>query len=138
MINPVMRTFLLSPLARVVSKPIVLLQFAGRKSGRTYRIVVGWHDLDGGKVVFSPAPWTVNFRGGAAVSVTAAGKRSSGTGTLIEDAEIVAAALQEVLDSGTKPRDLGLLVPHGHRVTALDVRTTRRAMIRLDLAATTP
>ena len=132
-VNPVVRSLVMSPVGRVMPIPVAVLQFAGRKSGRTYRVVVGWYDVDSANVVFSSGRWGVNFRGGIPVVVIHRGRRLHGTGMLVEDPERVARALQRVLDSGVSARQLGLRVPRGHRLTAEDIRATKRGMIRFDL-----
>jgi hypothetical protein len=134
-INPLFRGVLTSPLGRRVNGPFAVLEFRGRRTGRTYRIVVGWHDLDGRHLVFTPARWRLNFTDGAPVTVTAGGRRQVGTGTLISDPEAVASAMQGVLDAGTRPRDLGLNIAPGHRVTAADMSATGREMIAVELGA---
>jgi hypothetical protein len=130
--NPIMRVFLGSSLGRLARQSAVL-RFAGRRSGRTYRIVVGLHDVDGVPVVFTPARWRVNFRGGAPLIVTHRGRTLAGSGTLIEDPEAVAAAFQRVIDDGVAPRLLGVGVESGHRMTAQDMRAIGRAMVRVEL-----
>jgi hypothetical protein len=132
-LNPVVRTLIGSPAGRLIT-PLVVLRFTGRRSGRAYAIVTGWHAVGGARVVFSPALWRLNFRGGRPVTVVHGGRRLAGTGTLVEDAEVVAAALQEALDAGSTPTLLGLRIEAGHRVTPDDVRAVGRDMIRLDLA----
>jgi hypothetical protein len=134
-INPLFRGVLTSPLGSRVNGPFAVLEFRGRRTGRTFRIVVGWHDLDGRHLVFTPARWRLNFSDGAPVTVTTGGRRRTGTGTLISDPEAVASAMQGVLDAGTKPRDLGLNIAHGHRVTAADMATTGREMVAVELGA---
>jgi hypothetical protein len=130
--NPIMRVFLGSSLGRLARRS-ALLRFAGRRSGRTYRIVVGLHDVDGVPVVFTPARWRVNFRGGAPLTVRHRGRTLTGSGTLIEDPEAVAAAFQRVIDDGVAPRLLGVGVESGHRLTAQDMRDVGRAMVRFEL-----
>jgi hypothetical protein len=133
-VNPLVRALLTGPLARVMPSSLVVLRFNGRKSGREYRIVVGWHDVGGGrKAVFSPARWRSNFRDGAPVTVAHSGGTENGTGTLVDDPEAVAPALQHAIDSGSTPRALGLHVDPGHQITPDDVRASGRAMVRLDL-----
>ena len=127
-----MRVFLGSWLGRLAPQN-ALLRFAGRRSGRAYRIVVGLYELDGVPVVFTPARWRLNFRGGAPVTVTHRGRTITGTGTLIEDPEAVAAAFQRVIDGGVRPRLLGVRVEAGHRLTAQDIRAIGRTMVRLEL-----
>jgi hypothetical protein len=131
--NVVLRAVLNSPLRKLVRPSLAVLEFKGRKSGRAYRIPVGWHVVDGSRVVFTPAGWRVNFRDGGPVTVAHRGGRASGTGTLVEDPAVVADGLQQALDGGSTPSLLGLKVEKGHRVTAEDAVASGRSMIRLEL-----
>jgi hypothetical protein len=132
-LNRGLRPLLRSRLGRVVPAPLVVLRFAGRRSGRPYEIVVGWHDVGGTRAIFTPATWRLNFRGGAAVSVIRDGRTLTGTGTLVEEPDEVARGIQQALDSGSTPNLLGISVDAGHQITPDDVRATGRAMIRLEL-----
>lgn len=132
-INVALRPLLKSRLGRVVRAPVVVLRFGGRRSGRVYEIVVGWHDAGGTRAVFTPATWRLNFRDGAPVAVMRAGRTLTGTGTLVEDPEEVARGLQQAIDAGSTPSLLGINVDAGHRITPEDARATGRAMIRLEL-----
>ena len=129
-LNPVLRTVLRTPLGRVV-RPFVLLDFTGRRSGRSYRVPAGWHEVDGVTFVLSPARWRGNFAGGAPVTVHRRGSVQKMTGTLVTDPSQVATAIQSLLDSGAAPRTVGLDVPTGHHITASDVVAVDRAMIEL-------
>jgi hypothetical protein len=137
-VNPVLRSLLMSPAPRVASVPLTVLRFTGGKSGHDYRIVVGCYELDGCRVVFTAAGWRLKFRGTAPLWVAARGRWREGTGTLVEDPEVVAAALQRLLDGGASPAELGLRVARGRRITADDVRASGRAMIRLELDGSPP
>ena len=128
LMNPVLRVVLRTPLGRLV-RPFALLEFDGRRSGRRFRVPVGYHESANGRVVFTPAPWRVNFRGGTPVTVHFRGRREELTGRLDDDPERVAAALQMLADRGA----LGLVgvdVPAGHRIGAADVQALDRALIR--------
>jgi len=132
-INPIFRTLLKSPLARFAPPGIVLLKFAGRRSGREFEIVTGWHEVDGERLVFSPARWPVNFTGGAPAEVIRGSMHLRGTGTLVRDPEAIAPRLnQAVAQAGA--RNIGLKMSPGHTITPDDVRTIGRKMIVLDLA----
>jgi hypothetical protein len=132
-INPIARTVLLSPAARLMPEAMAVLEFTGRRTGRTYRIVVGSHEAPGGvRLVFTSARWAENFRGGAPATLAGQGPRRTSTGTLVEDPEVVASAYQAVFDDGAPPRALGLELPDGHRMTAEDVRAVHRVMIRIE------
>jgi hypothetical protein len=91
---------------------------------------VGWHHADGVTVVFTPAPWRVNFSAGAPATVHHRGRTQPMTGMLVTDPAQVARSLESVLASGTSPRQVGLHVPSGHTITDSDVAATGRAMIR--------
>jgi hypothetical protein len=41
--NPVLRRLLPTPFGRVV-RPFALLEFAGRRNGRRYKVPVGWYE----------------------------------------------------------------------------------------------
>ena len=128
-LNPIMRVLLPTPLGRVV-RPFALLEFAGRRTDRRYRVPVGWHAVDGQPVVFTPAPWAVNFAGGISVTVRYRGRAQPMTGHLVTDADEVAAGLQSLFDGGTSPNKVGLRGPDGHKVSAADVHAVGRTMIR--------
>jgi hypothetical protein len=132
-INPIFRTLLNSRFASAAPPTFVVLRFTGRRTGRRYDIVVGWHEVAGERVVFSPSLWAVNFRGGRPVEVVRAPRRLRGTGTLVEDPELIAPKLQQVVE-GASPRDVGLKMRPGHRITPDDVRAVRRRMIRLNVS----
>lgn len=134
-LNPVMRIVLRTPFGRLV-RPFALLEFDGRRSGRRYAVPVGWHDFDGGPVVCTPAPWRVNFRDGIPVTVRFRGHRRELTGTLDDDPDRVAAALQSLADRRGSLRPVGIEVSPGHRITAADVLALDRALIRFTTRGT--
>jgi len=127
-LNPLMRAVLRTPLGRLV-RPFALLEFSGRRTGRRYRVPVGWHEIDGLALVFTPAAWRQNFADRTAVSVRYRGFTQQMTGKLVMDPAQVAANLQSLFASGASPRSVGLDVPEGHTITASDVAAVNRAMI---------
>ncbi|MDQ3739033.1 MAG: grhN [Actinomycetota bacterium] len=128
-LNPILRVVLRTPLGRAI-RPFALLEFTGRRSGRTYRVPVGWHSLGTGSAVFTPAPWRANFAGGIHVNVHHCGRRRSLTGTLEADLAHVATAMQSLADQRRGSlRSIGVTIPTGHRVTEADVRAVDRAVI---------
>lgn len=129
LMNPVMRVVLRTPLGRLV-RPFALLEFRGRGSGRLLRVPVGWHEIAGGPVVFTPSPWRANFRDGINVTVRYRGSRQELTGTLDDDPGHVAAALQSLADRRGSLRPVGIDLPAGRAVTAGDVRAVHRGLIR--------
>jgi hypothetical protein len=128
-VNPVILTLLRTPLSRAMGG-LAILQFAGRRSGSIRRVVVGWHDLDGQRVVFTPASWRANFAEPHDATVRWRGTTSRVSGTLDLDPGRVAAAIDRALATGTSARGLALRVTDGHHVTADDVVHVHRGMIR--------
>lgn len=129
LLNPVLRIVLCTPLGRLV-RPVALLEFDGRRTGRRYLVPVGWHQIGSGPVVCTPAHWRANFRDGIPVTVRFRGHRREFTGMLDDDPERVAAVLQELADRHGSLRRVGVDVPTDHRITAADVLTLDRALIR--------
>lgn len=129
LMNPAMRILLRTPLGRWV-RPFALIEFNGRRTGRRYCVPVGWHEIDNAYVVFTPAPWRANFRDGIPVTVTFRAQRRELTGTLDDDPEAVATALQTLAHRNGSLRPVGADVPPGHRITTADVAALDRALIR--------
>jgi len=129
-INPIFRALLRSPLARAAPPGIAVLSFRGRKSGRPYDIVVGYHEIDGERLVFSPARWPLNFRGGASYELRRGGMHATGTGVLVSDPEEIAPKLQAAVDRRSA-LDVGLKMGPEDRITPDAVRAVGRRMIRL-------
>lgn len=127
--NPILKVLLRTPLSRVI-RPLALVEFRGRRSGRRIRVVVGWHTLGGAPVVVTPASWRGNFTGGAPTTVRWRGRRQQYVGTLEDDPAEVATTINAVLHNGTSARALALHVPTGHVITDDDVVRTRRAIVR--------
>jgi hypothetical protein len=128
-VNPVLRRLLQSPIGRGLPG-LGVLEFTGRRTGRRYRVVAGWHEVDGQEFVVTPAPWRANFAGGAPLAVTHRGRTRTGRGELVRDPAAVAEAVQRLLGQGTSARALGMAVASGHRFTVADVVATRKALVR--------
>jgi hypothetical protein len=74
-INPFVRPMLGSPLHPLVSRRLMLLEYRGRTSGRTYTIPVGyvaWGDDE--VVAFTSRRWWTNLRDGRPVRVRLRGR----------------------------------------------------------------
>ena len=128
-VNPLMRIVLRTPLAGLI-RPLALLTFEGHRTARRRQIVVGWHLLDGSRVVVTPAAWRVNFAEARVATVRWRGHESAWVGSLETDPTVVAAVINQMLRSGASDRSLALRVPPDHTITAADINETRRAIIR--------
>ena len=131
-LNPVLRRLLRSPLAPRLPAPMAVLEYTGRRSGRAYATCVGVHELAGGPVVFTEAPWRHNFAGGREVAVRRGSRRRTGRGVLVEDPEAVLDALEQAVQR-VGPRGLAIAAPRGHVVTREDLRRLDRKLVRLEL-----
>ena len=130
-VNPLMRRLLKSPCAGVLPSAMAVLEFTGRRSGRSLSVPVGVHDLGDRRVVFTEAPWRRNFTGGRDVAVRRGPDRRECVGVLVEDAEAVTDALAEAV-ARFGARNLAILSPKGHRITRDDLKLLRRSMVRLE------
>lgn len=126
--NPVLRFALRSRLAPLLGG-FALARFRGRRTGRSYEVVVTWHELDGQVYVVTPARWRVNFAGGAPMTMRHLGVDVPGRGVLDTDPEVVADVVGRLLAKGESPRAFALTMPAGHRVTAADLAATDRAIV---------
>jgi len=139
-VNPAIKVLLRSPLHRPFSRHLMLLAFRGRKTGKTYEVVVGRHEVDGALLVPTGTTgrrWRLNFRGGTTAEVTLGGIRRRGWGELIEEPDEVARIHQLLLGRiGLKnARRLGLRVNVNREPTddELKVPLTGRGVIRIEL-----
>ena len=87
--NPALRYLLRTPLGGPL-RGFMVLNFAGRKTGRPYSIPVSAHRIDGTLYALAGAPWKLNFRGGAPAEVVYGGQTRPMRGELIEDGAVVA------------------------------------------------
>jgi len=115
--NSVLRRLLRTPLGRALPD-FMVLNFAGRKSGRQFSIPVSAHVIDGSLYALANAGWKVNFRGGKPARVVRGGKETAMRGDLIEDPDVIAdlchrtatkyGASKAQRNMGLKFRDAGL------------------------------
>jgi hypothetical protein len=93
-INPIMRFFLTRGIG---AKTLMVLQFTGRKSGRTYTFPVGYMQKGQTLYCYSPFSWWRNLRGGAPVTVVLRGRSQTGIADVCTDTEQIAAGLDAYL-----------------------------------------
>ncbi len=140
--NAVMRPLLKSPLGRRVNG-VMLLEFRGRRSGRTIRIPVNFHLVDGVPMAFTEARWRHNFAGGAAVTVTHRGVVHTTRGTLVPmTPEAMASAIRSSLDTGGSAQRMGIKTAGGREPTVAELVALGPAIgtsvIRFDFTPSPP
>ena len=139
-INPVMRKLLRSRFSGPVGKALLLLRYSGRRSGRTYELPVGYHDIEGQPCLLTNSGWRVNFRGGAPVTIVLQGQPRQAQATLVEDPDTVAAIYHDMISElGVKQaqRRLGIRInvdrPPTKEELADAIRHSGLSIVRLDL-----
>jgi hypothetical protein len=83
------KAFLRTPLAGAARSQFMVIDFAGRKSGRKYSLVLTAHTIDGILYALTGASWKYNFRDGATAKVLHNGKTKTMRGELIENQILV-------------------------------------------------
>jgi hypothetical protein len=139
-VNPFVRGLLRSPLHRLVSGRLMLLEYRGR-SGRRYSIPVGYFAWDNGSLVsFSGSRWWANLRGGRRVSLLIRGVRKAAAATVIESLEARVDLLGEFVHRyGPKVgRRLRMNLPADRAPTSDELRSAaaKKVLIRFDLSNT--
>lgn len=135
LINPLLGALLGTPLAGPLRKQLMVLKFAGRRTGRQYSIPLSAHVIDNDLYALTGAGWKQNFRAGGPAQVVYDGKTVSMRGELIGDR----AVLPDLYLKCAQSYD----VKHAQRMMGLKFREQRtptredfaEAIDRLKLAA---
>jgi hypothetical protein len=137
--NRVIVPLLSSPLHGLASHRLMLLEFAGLKSGRQYVIPVAYYDWAAGEVLaISTRPtWPRNLRGGQPARLCIRGRWHQAKPTIVEDADGVAAVLNEFVarfgPKATAKLRLGLPVDRAPSAAELVVVAGRAKVGRFHL-----
>jgi len=119
--NVVMRPMLSSPVGKRM-KGVMLLEFSGRRSGKTIKVPVNFHLVDGIPTAFTDQPWRHNFAGGSPVKVTYLGQVFQTKGTLVSmTPEEMGHAVRESLDHGGSAQRMGIKTVPGFEPSAADL-----------------
>jgi len=134
--NVVMRPLLSSRLGTRITG-VMLLDFAGRRSGRRFRVPVNFHLVDGVPMAFTLAAWRYNFAGGAPVTLTHRGRVQKTRGTLVSvTPDEMGQVVRKSLDTGGSAQRMGIRTVRGHEPTAAELAALGPALgtsvIRLD------
>jgi hypothetical protein len=106
----------------MLDRNLMLLTVTGRKTGRTYTLLVGRHELPDGTFVLSAGgSWRHNLRGGADVRVTLDGRERSARAVLEEDLDRAAEVFKTMLDR-SGPRALAVKVNVDRAPTVAEIR----------------
>ena len=116
----------------------MLLEYAGRTSGRTYRIPIGYFAVDDDEVIsFSSTKWWTNLRDGRHVRLLIWGRWHEATPVVAEQTEEKATLLSEFVQRhGPRvARRLLLGLPEDRAPTPAEIHRAaeRTAIIRFSL-----
>jgi deazaflavin-dependent oxidoreductase (nitroreductase family) len=94
LVNHAMKLVLRSPMHGMVSKTVLLITFAGRKSGKTYTTPVSYSQHGDQVYIFTHAAWWKNLCSGTPVTLRIQGYEYQGLAEPVaEDKQVIAAGL---------------------------------------------
>jgi F420H(2)-dependent quinone reductase len=129
-INPVVRVLLSSPLHRVLSHKVMVLEVTGRRTGRRLSFPVGRYPRgDGTFLISAGGRWRHNIRGGANVNVVLDGRRRAGYAVLEENPQRAARLFLDLL-SQAGPRALAVKFAGEPPTTLEELRPALTALLK--------
>jgi len=137
LVNPVVSFVLRSPFHSLMSHNTVLLEFKGRKSGKTYTTPVSYHAANGHLHCFTEKnnQWWRNLRSGDEVELTLRGRRVVGKPAVLTDGSPkVQTALRDFLIA--TPRDAshaGVAFDAGGRPVASDLVEAGKRLVLISI-----
>jgi hypothetical protein len=96
-VNPTLALLLRSPLHRLLSGRLTLLTITGRKTGKRYRVPVGYVQVDTTVLINTQSRWQHNLAGGAEVTLRLRGQDRRGWAEILGDPEAITAAYRSML-----------------------------------------
>lgn len=87
LVNPLYLSILRSPLHQLLSRWLVGFTFSGRRTGRPYRLPVGFARVGDHLLVATDAKWRHNFDEDHPAAIWLKGKRRTGIACVVDDAE---------------------------------------------------
>jgi hypothetical protein len=94
--NPIMVWLLQSPLHGMLSGSMMVIEYKGRKSGKAYRLPIGYKSVKGTllTVSYKRRTWWRNLRGGVPVTIRLQGKDVKAIVEVVENEEGVMDGLK--------------------------------------------
>lgn len=127
LVNPLVRR--VAPTRLGSRLPVAVLGVTGRRSGRHFDIPVAVHQVAGQPLIFTGAPWRLNFRGGATAQLLSAGQLSAVQVHLVEDPAGVGALFRTAFAAGLTPAQIALAIPAGYDPSDEELAAQRNVLV---------
>lgn len=128
--NPIYRRLLRSPLHRPWSRFALVIEFAGRRTGRSYSTPIHYVQ-DGDRLLLTSGDrWCVNFETGAPVAVWLRGRHYRATAKMLDDERESLAVHRRMIEA--RPLFgwlMGLRRPNEDEQLLRSLRAGRRAVV---------
>lgn len=92
-------------------------------------VPVGVHQVAGQRLVFTDAPWRLNFRGGATAELLSAGQLSAVHVRLVEEPAEVGTLFRASFAAGITPAQIALAIPAGHDPSDEELAAQRNVLV---------
>ena len=135
-INPVIKLILRSPLHRLLSHAMMILNFKGRKSGKTISVPVGYTRRGNSLVVFTFGNWWKNLQNNAEVSIRLQGKDIKGRANIVNDLYTVGEMVNGVFEARGEEmaKRMGFeRIPPGASVDEIRKKSQNLVFIQIDV-----
>ena len=76
---------------------LLVLHYTGHRTGRSFDVPAGYHDIDGVVSVLTSSRWRHNFAGGRDIEVSLRGTRRPARAVLVDDPDAVAEVLDRLI-----------------------------------------
>jgi hypothetical protein len=136
--NPIMVWLLYSPLHGILSRVTMVINYMGRKSGKAYRLPIGYLRIDDTLLTtsYKHRKWWRNLRGGVDVTLRLRGKDVSGSSEVIEDEQGVMEGIKAFLESDPRTtRMFGIKLGSSGQIDDESLRqvASKRVIVRTTL-----
>jgi len=126
-VNALIRLLLLSPFSGGIGNVLMLLVFKGRKSGKLYRLPVGYMRQGETVTTFTDRNWWKNLRDQAPVMLYIKGKRLQGIAAVVQQPDLVAEGLSTFVQQHPRAaRPYGISFDAAGQLDAASVQQSAR------------
>jgi hypothetical protein len=122
-LNPMAKVILRSPLHRVMSRRLMLITFAGRRSGKHFTTPISYVQQGHTLLLGVGGPWWKNLRGGVPVQVRLRGKIYAGRAEAWADEASMSRVYRTILaQNPTQARFMGITATSDGQPESRDIQ----------------